>query len=320
MRICHVDPACGLSIPPKGWGAIEKIIWEFEKNQRELGHDSTHKLQAHINAADFDIVHSHVANLSVGLAQRGVPYIFQLHDHHVLHWGKDSHVYKQNLEAIEGSLISLVPSRELVRYFDHPKVKYFAHGVNNSEFYPSTILKPKPEQPRLLMVANNGLGGHGGFDRKGFKWGVALAKKHNLHITIAGPSNNKNFFNENLWILDYDKLDIIFDLPNEKLLDLYQSHDIFLHPSSLEAGHPNLTLIEAAACGLPIIGWIEMETDFHGMWRAPRDLWEMERGLFDIMDNWDAYVTASLATARNLDWKNRTIELLKIYETFHQIS
>lgn len=319
MKICHVDPACGLSIPPKGWGAIEKIIWEFEQNQIELGHESTHRLQAHINKDEFDIVHSHVANLSTGLAQRGIPYIFQLHDHHVLHWGKDSHVYKENLKAIEGSLISLVPSRELVRYFDHPKVQYFAHGVDNTLFYP-LMNKPKPKQPRLLMVANNGLGGHGGFDRKGFKWGVALAKKHNLPITIAGPSNNKNFFNENLWILDYDKLDIIFDLPNEQLLDLYQSHDIFLHPSSLEAGHPNLTLLEAAACGLPIIGWIEMETDFHGMWRAPRDLWEMERGLFDIMDNWEIYVANSLATAEELDWKNRTIELMKIYETFNQIS
>jgi len=30
MKICHVDPACGLDIPPKNWGAIEKIIWEFE--------------------------------------------------------------------------------------------------------------------------------------------------------------------------------------------------------------------------------------------------------------------------------------------------
>ena len=27
MKIVHVDPACGLDIPPKNWGAIEKIIW-----------------------------------------------------------------------------------------------------------------------------------------------------------------------------------------------------------------------------------------------------------------------------------------------------
>ncbi len=45
MKICHVDPACGLDIPPKDWGAIEKIIWEFEVNQRKLGHDSIHRIE-----------------------------------------------------------------------------------------------------------------------------------------------------------------------------------------------------------------------------------------------------------------------------------
>jgi len=39
MKICHVDPGCGLTIPPKDWGAIEKIIWEFEVNQTVLGHE-----------------------------------------------------------------------------------------------------------------------------------------------------------------------------------------------------------------------------------------------------------------------------------------
>ena len=48
MKICHVDPGCGLTIPPKDWGAIEKIIWEFEVNQTVLGHDSTHKMADNI--------------------------------------------------------------------------------------------------------------------------------------------------------------------------------------------------------------------------------------------------------------------------------
>ena len=55
-KICHVDPGCGLSIPPKDWGAIEKIIWEFEVNQNQLGYNSTHKYTSLINPGDFDIV------------------------------------------------------------------------------------------------------------------------------------------------------------------------------------------------------------------------------------------------------------------------
>jgi hypothetical protein len=39
MKICQVNPGCGIPVPPLTWGAIEKIVWEFTCNLRELGHD-----------------------------------------------------------------------------------------------------------------------------------------------------------------------------------------------------------------------------------------------------------------------------------------
>ena len=314
MKICQVDPACGLSIPPKGWGAIEKIVWEFKCNLEKQGHQTDVAYSSWISPGQYDIVHCHVANLAIQLAERGIPYIFQLHDHHVFHYGKDSFVYQENLKAIEHSIVSLVPARYLVDYFNHPKVIYFAHGVNNEEFYP--IEKEKPQSPKLLMVANNGLAGDPGFDRKGFEYGIALAQLQNLHITVAGPLNNKHFFNNHLWAVTYPNLKIIFDLPNTDLLKLYHEHDIFIHPTMLEAGHPNLTMIEAAAAGLPLIADWEHSTDFHGAWRAPRDIFEMNRGLLDIMGNWEEYRNRCANTAKELDWYNRTTELVEIYKQF----
>jgi glycosyltransferase involved in cell wall biosynthesis len=164
------------------------------------------------------------------------------------------------------------------------------------------------------MVANNGLAGNPSFDRKGFSYGIALAQIRNLSITIAGPSNNKHFFNNHLWALAYPKLNIIFDLPNSQLLDLYHQHDIFIHPTMLEAGHPNLTMIEAAAAGLPIIADWEHETVFHGAWRAPRDVFEMGKGLDNILNNWENYRQKCLDTAKELDWYNRAEKLVKIYQ------
>ena len=76
----------------------------------------------------------HVANLALELAERGIPYVFQHHDHHAYHHGKDSFVYKQNLEAMEKSILSLVPAKHLVDYFDTDKVQYFSHGVNLNDF------------------------------------------------------------------------------------------------------------------------------------------------------------------------------------------
>jgi len=312
MRICQVHPACGIDVPPKDWGAIEKIVWELHLNFLAHGHESEIKFATEINPGDFDIVHCHVGNLALMLQEQNVPYVFQLHDHHAYHYGKDSHVFRENMKAIEGSIMSLVPARYLVDYFDHPKVQYFAHGINTQEFYP--IEKSKPTEPKLLMVANNGLAGNPGFDRKGFAYGIALAQARNLSITVAGPSNNKHFFNNHLWTLAYPKLNIIFDLPNSELLNLYHQHDIFVHPTMLEEGHPNLTMIEAVAAGLPVIADWEHETVFHGGWRAPRDIFEMARGLDDIMDNWDSYRERCSNTAKELDWFNRTKELVELYE------
>jgi glycosyltransferase involved in cell wall biosynthesis len=221
-------------------------------------------------------------------------------------------VFKENMRAVEGSIMTLVPARYLVDYFDYPKVQYFAHGVNTKEFYP--IDKPQPTEPKLLMVANNGLAGNPGFDRKGFAYGIALAQARNLPITVAGPSNNKHFFNNHLWTLAYPKLNIIFDLPNSELLSLYHQHDIFVHPTMLEAGHPNLTMIEAVAAGLPVIADWEHETVFHGGWRSPRDVFEMAKGLDDIINNWDSYRQRCLDTSKELDWFNRTKELVELYE------
>jgi glycosyltransferase involved in cell wall biosynthesis len=312
MKICQVHPACGIDVPPKDWGAIEKIVWELHLNFLAHGYESEIKFATEINPGDFDVVHCHVGNLALMLQKQGVPYVFQLHDHHAYHYGKDSHVFRENMKAIEGSIASLVPARYLVEYFDHPKVQYFAHGINNKEFYP--IKKSKPKEPKLLMVANNGLAGNPSFDRKGFSYGIALAQSRNLPITVAGPSNNKHFFNSHLWTLAYPKLNIIFDLPNSELLNLYHQHDIFIHPTMLEAGHPNLTMIEAVAAGLPVVADWEHETVFHGGWRAPRDVFEMARGLDDIINNWDDYRQRCSNTAQELDWFNRAEELVKIYQ------
>jgi len=311
MRICQVNPGCGIPIPPPKWGAIEKIVWEFTCNLKELGHEVDIKWANEIQPGEYDLVMVHVANLALELASKNVSYVFQHHDHHAYHYGKDSTIYKQNREAMEKSIFSLVPARYLVDYFDLPNVHYFSHGVNIDTFKPNNTT---PIYHSLLMLANNGLGGYGSYDRKGFELGVKTAMASNLPITIAGPKNNENWFNDNPWVFGYPKLNVISEPTNEQLRQLYNSHTIFLHPSDLEAGHPNLTLLEAAACGLPILGWIEEETTFHGLWRAPRDLKEMLRGLNVIINEYSTYRQNALKTADELSWLNRSKELIQLYE------
>ena len=39
MKIVNITPGL-IPIPPNGWGAVEKIIWEMHNSLLELGHDS----------------------------------------------------------------------------------------------------------------------------------------------------------------------------------------------------------------------------------------------------------------------------------------
>jgi autotransporter strand-loop-strand O-heptosyltransferase len=305
MKIVNVTPGL-IPIPPNGWGAVEKIIWEHHQNLLKLGHDSqiTYLDDVPLNA---DIIHIHVANLAILAQERGIPYYFTMHDHHAYLNGKDSWVYKQNIIAMKGAIKSFVPAKYLVEYFENLPV-YFSHGVNSEYFIPS---EKSSTEHRLLCVANNGYAHDQTIDRKGFGIAIEAAKQLNLPITIAGPSNNKNYFNAHP--PTYDKLTIKYDLSEEELLTIYKEHTIFLHPSQLEAGHPNLTLLEALSCGLPIVGTFEGNNTLDGMKVVQPDIQQTVYGIQEIINNYPEYTRLSRNQAVKLDWMNRTKSLVSIY-------
>jgi autotransporter strand-loop-strand O-heptosyltransferase len=306
MKITNVTPGL-IPIPPNGWGAVEKIIWELHKNLLKLGHDSQIKYLDEVDK-DSDIVHIHVANLANIAHERGIPYYFTFHDHHAYLYGPESHVYKENLLAIQNAVKAFVPAKYLVDYFDGIP-EYFSHGVDTTYFVGSN------EKPihKLLCVANNGYTYDQSRDRKGFGLAIKAAQQLGLQITIAGPSNNKNYFEKNP--PTYDKLTILYDLSEEELLKVYRDHTIFLHPSQLEAGHPNLTLVEALSCGLPVVGTMEPNNKLDGMKLIELETFSVVDGIRDVIEHYEEYKTSARKQAEQLDWYNRTKELVSIYLT-----
>jgi autotransporter strand-loop-strand O-heptosyltransferase len=312
MKIIQVNLGL-LPIPPNGWGAIEKIIWDYYQLLNNKGLECQIKYLNEIQYADDVIVHIHVANLANECHKRGIPYIFSLHDHHAYLYGKDSVVYKENLEAIENSVISTCPAKYLVDYFGSKKLRYFSHAVNTTVF---KCRNNKNPVNKLLCVANNGYADDKSYDRKGFTYAIKAAKELGYPITIAGPSNNKKFFDTlDAELNQYDKLTKLFDLNEEQLIDLYNDHSIFLHPSELEAGHPNLTLLEAMSCGLPVVGTFE-EKSYDGMIVVERNVDQIKSAIQQISNNYDVYKNKALQTANANSYFNRVDQLIDLYDQY----
>jgi len=316
MKITQITPGL-IEIPPKGWGAIEKIIWNYNLELSKLGCDSQIKYLNDIDVTS-DIIHIHVANLALEAYERGIPYIFSLHDHHVVQYGKDSEIYQQNLDAIKKSIISFTHAEFLIDYFDTTdKLFYLSHGVDTKKFTPKNLRK----EHKLLCLANNGFANNQSEDRKGFRFAIEAARTLDLPITVVGPKNNDNFFNSNKDLLEYDKLTIINSNPDEdEIISILQEHSIFLHPSVLEAGHPNLTILEALSCGLPVIGTYSGSQKLDGLITTIRDTNEIVKSLKYVIEHYGELVNKTQETKLKYDWSIITKRLFDMYRTVKIIS
>jgi len=309
LDILLVNPGV-MEIPPKSWGAIEKVIWNYKIQLEKLGHNVDIDVPWNFKK-DYDIYHSHMANQSLydlySVAKK--PYIFSLHDHHVYHRGLNSEISKQNFSAMKKSTISITHAEYLIDFFsDTDKLFYLTHGVDTSLYKDKNYIK---DEHKLLCVAANGLIDNKSHDRKGLRFAIESAKKLNLPITIVGP--NKPYFDHNSDLLEYDKLDIINGPDETELIEIYNNHTIFIHLSDLEAGHPNLTILESLSCGLPIIGTYLGTDELGGLVKCKRDIDDVTHKIKYVIDNYDDIKSKSLETSKRYDWEIVVKNLEQIY-------
>jgi len=319
MRIAQVISSSIPILPTgeRGWGATELIMDEYSKNLRKLGHEVDLIWLDSVEPDKYDIVHIHVANLCLEASKRGIEYVYSTHDHHSYHFGKNSGNYREQLEAMKKSMFSLAPAEYVVDYFDDTdKLFYLSHGVDTSYYTPNFDYS----NHKLLMCANNGVAGDYAADRKGFRYGIEAAKSLNLPITIVGADANTKFFEIHKDLLDYDKLTIIDTNPTEaEKLKIFQDHTIFLHPSNLEFGHPNLTLLEAASCCIPIVGTYKGTDKIEGMYVMNElNTEEVIKGINFVSNKYDVLVVEMSIKRESYDWLNVCKNLEKKYNAVKQ--
>lgn len=306
MKIAQINPG-HMTIPPDKWGAVEKIIWYYKIESERKGHEVHIKYINEINQGDYDVVHVHMWNHALEMYEKKIPYIFTCHDHHAYVYGTASTVYRNNLLAMKKSELSIVPAEYLVQYFEGIP-KYLRHGIDPTDFY-SGITN---ESPRLLIVGNNGMGGDSTFDRKGFRYAIEASDKLGLPITVVGPTDcNKTFFEHHS---DLVKPNVTFryDLTDKELQEVYRTHDILIHASTVEAGHPPLTLLEAAASGLPIIS-TDCSGDLYTI-KTSRNSDEVVECIKDTLKLYSLNRSKTIRSVEKFHWTNVVDELIDLYK------
>lgn len=315
-KIIQVTPGI-IPIPSNGWGAVEKIIWEYKKQLDFIGYETVIEYADDVNNIPGQIVHVHMANLAKSLYDRCIEYTFSLHDHHVEHFGKDSQCYKDNYDAIKNSKLTFVHSPHLIEYFDNmPNIVYLQHGANIKN-YPFIDRRPEGNY-RLLMMANNGLGGDPLNDRKGFLLGIEAAVRLNMQLTIMCPGTNRQFFEYHIGESLPNCVQILYDLDHDTAAEQFKLHDIFLNPSIIEAGHPNLTVTESLVSGMPVVG--TSFVDVPGLVRCQNNIDSLVEGISICVDRYDSLVEKARQNRDSLSWDIVVTKMLQHYKKVYNIS
>jgi len=315
MKICLVNPGY-MEINLDKWGAIEKIVDCYKKELEKKGHVvDIVDLKDAMHTKGYDIIHTHTLQYSsdggeILTFNNFIPnrYILSVHDHHIF---RSEEMLKRCLEVSDHADFTIVHGKNVAEKLDRKNVRFLSHGVDTDKY--KNLNLPREG---ILCLANNGYINDPTADRKGFIKALNVAKALDMSITFAGPRQNQEFFKVHPEFSEYRKAKIIYD-PNEKeIVELYNRHAIFLNFSELEAGHPNLTLIESLACGLPVVGLYDGYETLPG--QIVLKYFSIEKACAKINKislDYDKYATLAEETGKEHSWSKIVDNLLCIYES-----
>lgn len=127
------------------------------------------------------------------------------------------------------------------------RVRIIPNFVDLSLFHPAGRPSPRGEQPRLLAVGRL-------VHQKNFDALItATAPLTGVRVRIIGRGGLESSLRERIEREGLDHIEIRPTMSQERLAEHYREATLVLQPSFFEGGHPK-TVIEAMACGAPVIG------------------------------------------------------------------
>jgi len=193
------------------------------------------------------------------------------------------------------------------------KIQLIYNGVDTNEFKPPKT-KKKSKDLRILCVARL-------IKRKGIDYllkALGRLKDKNFILTIIGDGNEKeNLVNLTKKLKINSKVRFLGPIPHSEIIKYYQQNDLFVLPS-LNEGMSN-TILEAMACGLPIIatdvGGSEELVKENGFIIKPKSRKELVKAIQRYIDDrslLEKQGQESRKRAEKMSWKNVAKKYSKI--------
>ncbi len=253
-------------IPPTGYGAVERVLFEYGRALERAGHtvrilNEVHgsgslaeyrfafRLPSRFRPEEFDIVHASTPVVANRLAAAGVRYVYTSHSRHWFWRPKWRHRWGFRLERravrraaaavalttdLEAAMRSVLPDG-----WNHP-LRTIPYGVDSEQYVPAWPLRTGRRALGVGVVLP--------FKR----WEVAAAalKGTGVSLRIVGPVPDSSYSGRVR--VSGDAVELLGEVDESHLRQLYAESDFLVHPSQVEV-LPRAVL-EALASGLPVVG------------------------------------------------------------------
>lgn len=270
-------------IPPTGYGAIERILAEYagalQKAGQEVrvinevhgpGSTAEYRFASHLRGLlkgePFDIVHASTPVVGNRLARLGLPFVYTSHSRHWFWRTSWRHRWGFWLErrAVRRSAATIAVTPELETRMREwvaplpPILRVIPYGIDADRWSAAWERRTGRTALGVGLV----------LPLKGWEVAARALRGTGVRLCIAGPMPDPEYAARVRSA--GDAVELLGEVTEDRLRDLYASSDFLVHPSQGEV-LPR-SVLEAMASGLPVIGSSAVASILAGTsagWAAP---------------------------------------------------